>query len=231
MTYFTLVVVIFPFFILLTNAFRMYWFTVHRKEITRSPLARWLIEVRIFLVHFFTYKKMVECPTEKMRWPKHLVLGAGVMAMIVVMVFALKWFQTDKVYPLSHPQRWVGYLATAFIMFGTGDILVSRIRKKREIHKTSEFRDWVFPSLLLATTVSGIAVHILRLGGFGLATHYAYAIHLVITVPMLVVEMPFGKWGHMMWRPLAMYFLSLRELRERTVERTASPEEAPVYAG
>jgi ferredoxin len=231
MTYFTLVVVLFPFFILLTNAFRMYWFTVHKRQESRSPLTQWLMELRIFVLHFFTYKKMVECPTEKMRWPKHLVLGAGVMAMLVVMVFALKWFQTDKVYPLSHPQRWVGYLATAFIMFGTGDILVSRIRKKREIHKTSEFRDWVFPSLLLATTVSGIAVHILRLGGFGLATHYAYAIHLVITVPMLVVEMPFGKWGHMMWRPLAMYFLSLRELRERTVERTAAPEEVPVYAG
>ena len=229
MTYFTLVVVLFPLFILLTNAFRMYLFTVHRKGSIRSPLIQWLIELRTFVLHFFTYKKMFECPTEKMRWPKHLVMGAGVTAMLVIMVFAVKWFQTDKIYPLYHPQRWIGYVATAFVIFGTGDILISRLRKKREIHKTSEFRDWIFPILLLATTVSGIVVHILRYGGYELATHYAYAIHLAITVPMLVVEMPFGKWGHMMWRPLALYFLSLRELKEGAVEPSTSSEGVPVY--
>ena len=149
--------------------------------------------------------------------------------MLLVMVFAVKWFQTDKIYPLHHPQRWIGYIATAFVIFGTGDILISRLRKKREIHKTSEFRDWMFPILLLSTTVSGIVVHILRYGGFELATHYAYAIHLAITVPMLVVEMPFGKWGHMMWRPLALYFLSLRELKEMAVEPSTSSEGVPAY--
>ena len=226
MTYFTLAVVLFPFFILLTSAFRMYWFTVHRKEGIHSPFSQWLLEAKTFMLHFFTYKKMVECPTEKMRWPKHLLLGVGCMAMLAIMVFGLRWFQTDKIYPLYNPQRWVGYLATAFLIFGTGDILLSRIRKEKEIHKTSDFRDWNFPVLLLATAVSGIVVHALRYLGLELATHYAYAVHLVITVPMLVVEMPFGKWTHMIYRPLAMYFLSLRE---RTVAQTASSEEVPAY--
>ncbi|MGD0659980.1 MAG: 4Fe-4S dicluster domain-containing protein [Syntrophorhabdales bacterium] len=226
MTYFTLVVVLFPFFILLTNAFRMYWFTVHQKESIRSPLSQCLIEAKTFMLHFFTYKKMVECPTEKMRWPKHLLLGLGCMAMLAITVFGLRWFQTDKIYPLYHPQRWVGYLATAFLIFGTGDILLSRMRKEREVHKTSDFLDWNFPVLLLATAVSGIVVHVLRYLGLELATHYAYAVHLLITVPMLVVEMPFGKWTHMIYRPLAMYFLSLRE---RTVAQTASSEGVPAY--
>ena len=226
MTYFTLVVIVFPFFILLTNAFRMYWFTVHQKESIHSPFSQWLTEARTFMVHFFTYKRMAECPTEKMRWPKHLLLGLGCMAMLAIVVFGLRWFQTDKIYPLYHPQRWVGYLATAFLVFGTGDILLSRMKKEKEIHKSSDFGDWNFPVLLLATAVSGIVVHILRYMGLELATHYAYAIHLVITVPMLVIEMPFGKWTHMIYRPMAMYFLSLRE---KTAEQSAASEGVPVY--
>lgn len=212
MTYFTLAVILFPFLILLTNAFRMYLITVHKKGSIKSPLSQWFIEAKTFLLHFFTYKKMSECPTEKGRWPKHLLLGVGCMVMLVLTVFFLRWFQTDKFYPVYYPQRWIGYLAAAFMIFGSVDILVGRIRKKREIHKSSDFRDWNFPILILATSVSGIAVHILRYAGLELATHYAYAIHMMICVPMLVIEMPFGKWTHMIYRPLAIYFQSLKEL-------------------
>jgi ferredoxin len=226
MTRFTIVVVVFPFFILLSNAFRMYWITAHKKETIRSPLTQWFFEVRTFMFHFFTYKKMVECPTEKGRWPKHLLLGVGCIMMLVIVLFALEWFQTDSIYPIWHAQRWVGYLAAAFIIFGTGDILLSRIMKKREIHKSSDFRDWTFPILLLATAVSGIVVHVLRYAGLDLATHYAYAIHIMITVPLLVVEMPFGKWTHMIYRPLALYFQSLKE---NTLEQSQPLEEVPEY--
>lgn len=225
MTYFTLAVILFPFFILLTNAFRMYLITVHQKGSIRSPLSQWLIETRTFLLHFFTYKKMADCSTENGRWFKHLLLGVGCMVMLALMVFSLEWFQTDKIYPIYHPQRWIGYLAAAFMIFGSVDILVGRIRKKAEIHKSSDFMDWNFPILILATSVSGMAVHIFRYAGMDLATHYAYSIHMMISVPMLVIEMPFGKWTHMIYRPLAVYFQSLKEL----THNLESPEGVRVY--
>jgi ferredoxin len=226
MTYFTLVVILFPLLMLMTNAFRMYFFTVHRKEIIKTPPSQWLIEVKTFMLHFFTYKKMAECPTGKGRWSKHMFLASGCMAMLVLLVFWVRWFQTDKIYPVYHPQRWIGYVAAAFLIFGTVDILLGRLKKEKEIHKTSDFLDWTFPILLLATTVSGIVVHILRISGLELATHYSYAVHLMISVPMLVIEMPFGKWTHMIYRPLALYFLSLRE---RTLEQQVSSEGVPEY--
>jgi ferredoxin len=225
-TYFTLVVILLPFLVLMTNAFRMYRLTVHRKEGIPSPLSQWIVEAKTFWIHFFTYKKMAECPTEKQRWSKHLLLGLGCMAMLFLKVFALRWFQTDTVYPIYHPQRWIGYVATAFLIYGTVTILSGRIKKEREIYKSSDFSDWNFPILLLATAVSGIGVHLLRATGLELATHYAYAIHLIIAVPMLVVEMPFGKWTHMIYRPLALYFLSLRE---KNLQSQLSPKEVPEY--
>jgi hypothetical protein len=78
----------------------------------------------------------------------------------------------------------------------------------------------------MATAVSGIIVHIFRYAGLELATHYAYAIHMVIVVPLLVIEMPFGKWTHMIYRPLAIYF---QELKQKTIEQTEPQEEVPGY--
>ncbi len=61
------------------------------------------------------------------------------------------------------------------------------------------------------TTVSGILVHIFRYIGLPLATYYTYSVHLVIAVAMLVVEVPFGKWAHLLYRPLAIYFKSVKD--------------------
>jgi ferredoxin len=226
MTYFTLGVILFPLLMLMINAFRMYLFTVHRKEIIKTPPSQWLYEAKTFMLHLVTYKKMAECPTEKVRWFKHIFLASGCMGMLVLLVFWVRWFQTDNLYPIYHPQRWIGYLAAAFLIFGTVDILLGRLKKEKEIHKTSDFLDWTFPILLLATTISGIIVHIFRYSGLELATHYAYAVHMMISVPMLVIEMPFGKWTHMIYRPLALYFLSLRE---KTLEQQVSSEGVPEY--
>jgi hypothetical protein len=225
MSYFTSGVILFPLLMLMVNAFRMYLFTVHRKEVIKTPLSQWIIEIKIFVLHFFTYKKMAECPS-KVRWFKHMFLASGCLTMLIVLAFWVNWFQTDKVYPVYNPQRWIGYVATAFLIFGTVDILIGRLKKEKEIHKTSDFLDWTFPILLLATTVSGIVVHILRISGLELAALYGYAIHLMISVPMLVIEMPFGKWTHMIYRPLAIYFLSLRE---RTAEQQVTSEGVPEY--
>ncbi|MDI6809925.1 MAG: hypothetical protein QME66_13310, partial [Candidatus Eisenbacteria bacterium] len=210
MTHFTLVVILLPLFFLFSFAMRMYWFTMRGTEkITVAPNL-YFMEGKTFLYHLTTHKKMGECP-EKSRWPKHLVLAWGVMIKLSLLVFALAWFQTDKLYRISHPQRWIGYLVTAFIIYGTADILASRLRKEKEVHKFSDMRDWAFPILLLAAAISGIIVHIVRYAGLEFATHYAYIFHIMVSVPLLVIEMPFGKWTHMIYRPMALYFQSLKE--------------------
>ncbi len=76
----------------------------------------------------------------------------------------------------------------------------------------------MFPVLLLLTTVTGILVHIFRYMGLPLATYYMYAVHLIIAVARLVVEVPFGKWAHMLYRPLAVY---LQAVKERALQKQA----------
>jgi hypothetical protein len=43
-----------------------------------------------------------------------------------------------------------------------------------------------------------------------------YVIHLMIAVPMLVIEVPFGKWAHLAYRPLVIYLMRVKERARQT---------------
>jgi ferredoxin len=232
-------------FFLLTNAFRMYWFTMHNSsnsnirdvisgigkdglgfieingEKVKIPFRLFLTEFKTLLIHGITQKQFLKCESWG-RWIKHWLLASGYVLMFFFVVFCLTWFQTDNIYPFYHPQRWLGYYATAVLIYGTIEILISRIRKREQMHKFSDFSDWMFPILILLTVVTGILVHIFRYQGLPLATYYMYATHLIIAVPMLVIEVPFGKWAHLLYRPLAIY---LQAVKEKTLHEQLTKEE------
>lgn len=212
-TYYTLIVVLLPLFLLLSRVFRIWGLTMRAEKIAWSIYLR---EAWVYVYESFAQRMMRKCP-EHTRWFGHQVLAAGTVLMLAIKVFGLRWFQTDNIYPFYNPQRWVGYLATAFILYGMGDIFVGRWRAKKEIYKETHFHDLVFPILIVLTVLSGLMAHILRYAGFELGCHYAYALHVVIATPTLVIEMSFGKWAHMVYRPLALYFLAVRERAAQTV--------------
>ena len=43
----------------------------------------------------------------------------------------------------------------------------------------------------------------------------ADALHVILATDILVVEMSFGKWSHMIYRPLGLYLLAVRERASR----------------
>jgi len=243
---FDLILFVILAFFLFTNSFRMYWFimqqtdsvrlpdiirgikengfgfTMHQGEKVKIPLHIFITQAWTGIWNFFSQKFFLKCKNNVGRWLKHFLLVSGYVLMLFLVVVLLLWFQTDNIYPITHPQRWLGYYATAVLLFGTVEIIIGRIKKREQIHRFSDFSDWMFPILLLLTTVTGILVHIFRYMGLPLATYYMYAVHLVIAVAMLAIEVPFGKWAHLLYRPLAIYF---HNVRERALERQV-PEEA-----
>ena len=76
----------------------------------------------------------------------------------------------------------------------------------------------MFPILLLLTTLSGILVHTFRYMDLPMATYITYVAHLAILTPMLVLEVPFGKWAHLAYRPFAIYFETLMETAKQQKE-------------
>ncbi len=64
--------------------------------------------------------------------------------------------------------------------------------------------------LLVFVAFTGILQHILHRAGLDMAANVTYVVHLMGVVPMLGLEVPFSKWSHLAYRPLAMYFAAVR---------------------
>ncbi|MFC1876149.1 heterodisulfide reductase-related iron-sulfur binding cluster [Thermodesulfobacteriota bacterium] len=191
---------------LLSNAFRMFRFIMSD---TTVPFRLYLTEAKAFVLHFATQKRWRECGEDKSRWLKHFLLVSGYMTMMTLIIVFIRWFQVDD--SSWHFSSLFGYYATGVIMFITIEMFQSRRRKQEAIHRFSELSDWLFLILLFLTTLTGIIMHIVRLAGWPMGTYVMYVIHLAIAVPMLVIEVPFGKWSHLFYRPLALFLTTVRE--------------------
>ncbi len=195
----------------------------------RIPLILYLTEAWNLVYQAATQRRWSDCAEDEKNaglkqkkrnaWISHLLLVSGYVLMLVLVVLFLPWFQTDNLYPITHPQRWLGYYATAVLLFGAGKALWGRFRKDLQLHRFSHASDWIFPILLLVVTLTGIVQHTLRYLGYPLATYYTYVIHLAFAAPMLILEVPFGKWSHLYYRPLAIYFdrVQARALEQQVV--------------
>ncbi|MEA3350732.1 MAG: 4Fe-4S dicluster domain-containing protein [Chloroflexota bacterium] len=196
---------------LFSNLINMYQIVMKPKE-TKIPLGIYLQELKTLVIHTLTQKRWLECDEEDhSRWFKHLLLISGYGIMLVLIVGMLWWFQTDAIYPLWHPQRWLGYYATIVLLYASGESLIGRIRKQEQIHKFSHHSDWLFPVFLFTGTLTGILVHIFRYAGWPWATYIIYVIHVMILIAMLDTEVGIGKWTHMFYRPMIMYFQAVKE--------------------
>jgi ferredoxin len=211
-------------FFLLTNAFRMYLFIMRRGAEIKIPLSLYLTEAWNLVYHFVTQERFSKCD-DRRPWFNHLILVSGYVIMLILVVFFLQWFQTDSRYPIYHPQRWLGYYATLAILYGAGLAVWGRLKKDIQMHQFSHPSDWIFPILLIIGAISGILVHAFRYLGWPLATYYIYVAHLAVVVPMLVLEVPFGKWSHLAYRPLAVYFQAVKE--KALSRQSAGAELAP----
>jgi quinone-modifying oxidoreductase, subunit QmoC len=204
-------------FLLLTNVFRCFKFIMGDLAF-KVPLSIYAGELKELLIHLVTQKRFSQCE-DRMQWFVHLMIMTGyasVFLMVVVFINGLGIeslkFQRDlPEYSFWHPMRLVGYYATFAIMYGTTYAIIGRLKKSKPAYKNSHGTDWMFLILLQLTTMTGIFVHFGRLLDWPMTTYIIYIIHMMVAVPMLVLEVPFAKWAHLAYRPLVIYLLRVKE--------------------
>jgi ferredoxin len=185
-------------------------------------LSTYFSEFKTFVTHFLTQKRWRDCGTEaRPRWRNHLLLVSGYVTMLVLVVGLLGWFQTDNIYPIYHPQRWLGYYATAVLIYASADALFGRWKKEDQIHRFSQPTDWIFPAFILVGAITGILVHIFRYAGWPWPTYGMYVFHVMAMVAMLDTEVGIGKWAHLLYRPLAMYLEAVKARAKQHREQPA----------
>lgn len=217
-------------FFLLTNVYRFMKFSMG-DLLTKIPLRIYASEAKELVLHFLTQKRWAKCE-DRTQWIIHLLIMTGYTTAFILVavllagglaVLGLTWeplrFQRpfdpvtgrDVVYPLFHPIRLLGYYATIAVFLGATYALIGRFRKSKTPYKNSHGTDWMFLVLLELTVITGIAVHILRIMNIPFATYAMYILHLMIAVPMLVLEVPFSKWSHLAYRPMSAYLKGVKE--------------------
>jgi len=140
----------------------------------------------------------------------HLLIMTGYSIVFLLVVAGIRWFQRDEIYALWHPVRLLGYYATFAILYGVSYAIIGRLKKSKSVYQHTHSTDWAFLMLLWLTTFSGILIHAARLLELPLTTYWLYVIHLMIAVPMLVIEVPFAKWTHQLYRPLILYLMKVK---------------------
>jgi len=112
--------------------------------------------------------------------------------------------------PIWYPVRLLGTLAGAALIYGTTVMIVRRLRKsdRSSLHSTTS--DWTFLSMLW---IAGVTGFFLELGLYlPSAPSWGYPMFLVhVGVAMaLVLLVPFGKFAHVLYRPVALFAIRLR---------------------
>ena len=172
----------------------------------------YLKEAKEFVVQFFTQKRFDTCgtPSQRTQWFVHLLIMTGYSVVFLLVVVGIRWFQRDEIYAFWHPVRLLGYYATFAILYGVTYAIIGRLKKSKSVYEHTHSTDWAFLILLWLTTFTGILIHFTRLLELPLTTYYIYVIHLMIAVPMLVIEVPFAKWTHQLYRPLVLYLMKVK---------------------
>lgn len=197
---------------LLINAIRM-WYFIMVKGIN-IPVPWWLY-IKQFIelpMHFFTQKRYAKCEdngTEKlhMPWLIHLGLMLGYIAMLVLVMVFIEQLQAGP--EIVWSVHVFGYLATIGLLAGTIYFILNRFKKSQTQYKKSHHTDWVFVWMLFIIVITGILQHVFHRTGMLEAANVTYIIHLMAVVPWLL-RMPFSKWAHMAYRPMAMYFAAVQ---------------------
>jgi quinone-modifying oxidoreductase subunit QmoC len=186
-----------------TNCVRMWYFTMRGPNAAPVPLSSYVRNFLTLPVHFFSQRRYAECK-DKQPWAVHLALMLGYVTMLVLIVFFLGEMQDGPA--INWKVHVFGYAAALALLVGGVMALRSRIRKEHPHQKHSRASDWIFLGMIVYLTVTGIVQHFLHRAGMPTGANVAYIVHLMGVAPFEICFVPFGKWAHLAYRPLAIYF-------------------------
>lgn len=195
------------------NAFRMWYFTMIKGIKVHTPWWLYIKHIFVFPWHFFTQKRYAECESKRktkifMPWFVHLGLMLGYVTMLVLVMVFIEALQSGP--EINWKAHIFGYIATVGLVIGTIYFINRRFSKTTYVqYKKSHGTDWVFVTLLFLIVITGIAQHIFHRTGLNVYANICYVIHLMCVVPWLL-RMPFSKWAHLVYRPMAMYFAAIK---------------------
>ncbi len=198
----------------------------------RFPVGTALRAVGLTLSEVLLHRRQRDCDTEHSdvapwplrRWFLHLTMlvGFGGLAAATTLDFLFK--DPDlHVMPWS-PIRLLGIVSGLMFTYGTSAILIKRLvaQPHPDARATASQRyyahtlksDWLFLWLLWAVSVTGfILTAAIYLPVSAAWLYGVFLVHVVLAMELLIL-MPFTKFAHVFYRPVAIWYQHFRRLRQ-----------------
>ncbi len=153
-------------------------------------------------------------PLHRRRWLIHALTLWGFLGLFVATaldygldVVGIK--PTGTLVPLYYPTRLLGTVAGLALMYGVTWFMINRYRHHGTAAKESKASDWLFLILLWLTGFTGfvieVALYVPPAPAWG---YWVFLIHVAIAMELLLF-VPFTKFAHVMYRPIALFFYGL----------------------
>ncbi|MDD3554865.1 MAG: quinone-interacting membrane-bound oxidoreductase complex subunit QmoC [Deltaproteobacteria bacterium] len=107
--------------------------------------------------------------------------------------------------PLYHPVKLAANVGGIMLIAGILMVKSMRTQKTEEGVLTSAAPDWVLIWLIFAVGATGIGAEVLRLINIAPIAYPVYILHLA-TIIVLFLSLPYGKFGHLIYRTTAYVF-------------------------
>jgi hypothetical protein len=154
-------------------------------------------------------------PWYRQRWFVHFAVMWGFLGLLAATILdygldLLGIVRTGTAEPIYYPVRLLGTLAGAALIYGTTILIWRRLRRSDRSSKHSTTSDWTFLSMLWLAGATGFALELaLYLPGAPAWAYPMFLAHVAVAMA-LVVLVPFGKFAHAFYRPVALFALRLR---------------------
>lgn len=170
-------------------------------------------------------------PLHLRRWFVHATIMWGFLGLLGAT--ALDFFleivgikATGTPVPIWYPVRLLGTVAGIALMYGTSIVIARRAKGTERSYEHSTVSDWSFLTMLWLTGLTGFVIELaLYLPQAPAWAYPVFLFHVAIAMS-LVLLMPFGKFAHALYRPVALTALRLQQ----TARDEKAPEGARVSA-
>jgi len=143
------------------------------------------------------------------RWFVHLMVFWGFLGLLLATVLRFLVVPIHgELVPPWEPVRLLGIVSGGALLYGTSIMILRRLRKADRYTSRSTFMDWAFVVLLILAGLGGFLVDIAQYAGLPIWAYGFMLFHLVVVFDLLVL-IPFTKFAHVVYRPLALWLSRL----------------------
>jgi len=153
-------------------------------------------------------------PLYRRRWLIHALTIWGFLGLFSATI--LDWGlaligvkETGTPIPLWYPSRLIGTIAGIALVYGVSMFMINRVRQVNRAAQFTTASDWLLLVLLWITGATGFFIELaLYLPNAPAWGYWVFLFHVAVAMELMLL-LPFTKFAHAMYRPVALFFYAL----------------------